>query len=1060
MKPTKLILSAFGPYANKIEIDFSVFNKKGLFLISGDTGSGKTILFDAICFVLFGTTSSDRRDTKNLMSEYAQDGSKSFVDFYFSHQGKNYRIQRSPQYERSKIRGDGVTTENEKATLCCEGEVPIEGSKIVTRAIEQLLNINVNQFKQIAMIAQGEFWNLLNAKTDERTAILRTIFMTDGYKNIESKLKDRKDSFFSSFKETEKSIIQYFRGVKADEHSELYEELERLKTNAESAESAWNISEMLACLDKIDLEDKNLEKEVAKQLKEAEKEQKELHKEFNLAQTNNDYIEKANALEANKAELDSKKSLYEEKEKNLEKQLIACNKVNPTFENLKKQSKDISVIKEEISKTEKALEQAKEALKNAQIRFDESKKREKEKEELTVKIEQITKDENKYSEREKTITNIEKLRNTKEDISKEEKNILDEENKLNDDIQRLQNTVKKLKDKPAELVKAKSEIVALNKLTVNIDDVINNLIPEYREKENTFEKCSDKAKKAINVYEEKQKKRMEAENIFDRCRAGILAGRLKDGEACPVCGSKNHPSPAILPKESIKEEKVEELKNEEKLAGTEKEQSVSAAEGAKKALETFGNSLKDRLLNCLQDDIYSAEIEKDASLSELISFIEIEKNELSKTLAKKSEYKKSLQEDVAAYNEANNSMESAQGERKRNLEEKKAQNLKSKHENIAELSAAEATLDGLAALEYESWSVASKVCEQAKTKFKEIEDELNNALNARDKASNDEASLDAKLHEQHKNLNKMQDEEKSLKEKFEDLLSINGFSSEKDFLEFIVDENTVSKTQKEINDYRENVKSITDQLETAKEYAKGKTFVDIDELQKQVLSVDDKVKTINDRQHVIKNRRQSNSDIFQNISDRKNRYENAKKEYDVCQKLYKLVKGDTGKAKITLEQYIQVAGFDRIIAAANRRLFPMSDGQYELYRQEGALGKRSNTFLDLEVLDNYTGHKRPVGNLSGGESFKASLSLALGLSDTISSNLGGIQMDALFIDEGFGTLDKSSIESTMKTLLTLSESNKLVGIISHREELMENIPQQIRVSKGKDGSTIKIETEL
>ncbi|HAG04503.1 MAG TPA: hypothetical protein DCG28_03590, partial [Lachnospiraceae bacterium] len=397
---------------------------------------------------------------------------------------------------------------------------------------------------------------------------------------------------------------------------------------------------------------------------------------------------------------------------------------------------------------------------------------------------------------------------------------------------------------------------------------------------------------------------------------------------------------------------------------------------------------------------------------------------------------------------------------KRNLEEKKAQNLKSKHENIAELSAAEATLDGLAALEYESWSVASKVCEQAKTKFKEIEDELNNALNARDKASNDEASLDAKLHEQHKNLNKMQDEEKSLKEKFEDLLSINGFSSEKDFLEFIVDENTVSKTQKEINDYRENVKSITDQLETAKEYAKGKTFVDIDELQKQVLSVDDKVKTINDRQHVIKNRRQSNSDIFQNISDRKNRYENAKKEYDVCQKLYKLVKGDTGKAKITLEQYIQVAGFDRIIAAANRRLFPMSDGQYELYRQEGALGKRSNTFLDLEVLDNYTGHKRPVGNLSGGESFKASLSLALGLSDTISSNLGGIQMDALFIDEGFGTLDKSSIESTMKTLLTLSESNKLVGIISHREELMENIPQQIRVSKGKDGSTIKIETEL
>ncbi|MBO7336430.1 MAG: SMC family ATPase, partial [Lachnospiraceae bacterium] len=170
-----------------------------------------------------------------------------------------------------------------------------------------------------------------------------------------------------------------------------------------------------------------------------------------------------------------------------------------------------------------------------------------------------------------------------------------------------------------------------------------------------------------------------------------------------------------------------------------------------------------------------------------------------------------------------------------------------------------------------------------------------------------------------------------------------------------------------------------------------------------------------------------------------------------------LVKGTTGNGRITLEQYIQAAGFDGIIAAANRRLHPMSDGQYELFRQEDSLGKKSNTFLDLEVLDNYTGHRRPVGNLSGGESFKASLSLALGLSDTVSSNLGGIRMDALFVDEGFGTLDRRSIDSAMDILVNLSSTNKLVGIISHREELMENIPQQIKVKKGKDGSHIVTE---
>ena len=152
-------------------------------------------------------------------------------------------------------------------------------------------------------------------------------------------------------------------------------------------------------------------------------------------------------------------------------------------------------------------------------------------------------------------------------------------------------------------------------------------------------------------------------------------------------------------------------------------------------------------------------------------------------------------------------------------------------------------------------------------------------------------------------------------------------------------------------------------------------------------------------------------------------------------------------------------GFFFGIAVAIRRLLSMIDFLYELYRQD-SVGKKSNNFLDLEVLDNYTGHRRPVGNLSGGESFKASLSLALGLSDTVSSNLGGIQMDALFVDEGFGTLDRKSMDNAMDSLTGLSSANKLVGIISHREELMENIPQQIEVKKTKDGSSITIENGI
>ena len=226
MKPIKLIISAFGPYAGKMpEICFDQFEDKGLFLISGDTGAGKTTIFDAICFALYGTTSGTYRDTKNLRSEYAKPNVDSFVDFYFSHQGHEYHVWRQPEYERRKQRGDGVITEKHKAILYKDGGMPIEGITQVNTAVKELLRIDDKQFKQIAMIAQGEFWDLLNAKTEQRTEILRTIFMTDGYKKIEFTLKNRMEANKARKVHAEQSIVQYFNDVTADESDEIFEEL-------------------------------------------------------------------------------------------------------------------------------------------------------------------------------------------------------------------------------------------------------------------------------------------------------------------------------------------------------------------------------------------------------------------------------------------------------------------------------------------------------------------------------------------------------------------------------------------------------------------------------------------------------------------------------------------------------------------------------------------------------------------------------------------------------------------------------------------------------------------
>ena len=285
----------------------------------------------------------------------------------------------------------------------------------------------------------------------------------------------------------------------------------------------------------------------------------------------------------------------------------------------------------------------------------------------------------------------------------------------------------------------------------------------------------------------------------------------------------------------------------------------------------------------------------------------------------------------------------------------------------------------------------------------------------------------------------------------------NTFVSVEEFEAYIISEAEIMEAENEINNYRTQTVLVVSQFDDARRDAQGKVLIDKSALEKEVLEQSKKVSGIQKEQREIDFMLKKNQEIIESIEGRKELLEQLRKENDMCTRLYHLVRGKiTGKPKITLEQYVQAAGFDTIIAAANKRLVPMSDGQYELYRRESSGDKLSDKILDLEVLDNFTGRRRPVGSLSGGESFKASLSLALGLSDTISANMGGIQMDALFIDEGFGTLDRKSIDNAMEILMSLSGKKKLVGIISHREELMENIPQQIHVKKTMHGSRLEM----
>lgn len=1060
MKPIKLIISAIGPYAGKLpEIEFSAFEEKGLFLISGDTGAGKTTIFDAICFALYGTTSGIYKDTKNLRSEYAEDSAQSYVDFYFSHQGREFHVCRQPSYERQKQRGSGMTLEKENAILYEEGQAPIEGVTQVNNAIKELLHIDEKQFKQIVMIAQGEFWNLLNAKTDQRTEILRTIFLTDSYKNIEHKLKDRMDASSKIKEKAENSIIQHLEDVSTNEENELFDELEDLKSRVRRSGSVWNLDEILDVMKRLILVDKERLKCIKADLEKAEAELKKNNEELAQAKTNNSFIEKRDKLEKEKEKLEKRKAEIEEIILLLDKQKKATRSVRPFYDEWTKKCGEITLIQDRIKTTKSNLKTAEAAVKQAEDALDSAKKQEPEVDKLKQTISRIDDEEQEYQQKEELEEKQKELEELDKNISTEEAILKEDEKFLKEKINALNKTVKELKGKPTELIEVKNKSDKLKELLKDLDAIIDDQIPE---REKRKEILSKKQKVFLDIrgkYKEVSSRREEAEHILEDSRAGILARKLVEGEKCPVCGSVHHPEPAQLKEVSISEDDFKKLQKDESELQEKKNNANTEAAIAKTSLEECEGQLRITILDCIKSPLLNMDMEE-KSIEELIKVVQEAKTQVE-TMAKECIKKyNSLDKDCKTLEESEKDLETAQGDETEKLNLKKEKVNENKRKVKQELTETGATLRTLEKLSFPDWKTAKKEREQAETKKNKIIDDMAKADEEKKKADNNVTAVESALETLNDSLKQQEEDEDDLRKNLDKVVSENGFSSVEEMLTYAVKEDDITLSEKEINKYNQAVATNGKQLSDATSAAKGKKVIDIEALKTVCGEQSVKVNLIRKKYNNSENRISTNEAKQKSILDRREELEKARKENAICQRLYNLVKGTTGNGKITLEQYIQAAGFDGIIAAANRRLLPMSNGQYELYRQEASLSKRSNNFLDLEVLDNYTGHRRPVGNLSGGESFKASLSLALGLSDTVSSNLGGVQMDALFVDEGFGTLDRKSIDSAMEILTKLTGSGKLVGIISHREELMENIQQQIKVEKTKNGSQITVECGL
>lgn len=1059
MKPIKLIISAFGPYADTMPpIEFEQFEEKGLFLISGDTGAGKTMIFDAICYALFGKTSGQHRSEKNLRSEYASADTKSFVDFYFSHQGKNYHIVREPSYTRVNRNGK-LTEEPEKVTFYYEDGRSEEGTKKVAPLVEELLHINEKQFKQIAMIAQGEFWDLLNAKTEKRTEILRTIFQTDAFKNIEYELKDTMNNNIGLRDREEDSILQYFSEVQAKEDGVLAQELQTLQMRAQGSRSAWNVQEFLNVIGCLLDEDASLMEQGGEMLQEEKKILDQKKQIQIMAETNNRFLSVAQQLASEKEKLDAEKEEMDEKAGLLSKANKATFQVYPVFRACQTKEEERILTEQKLSESQKAYDTAVETEKSLAVLYEQSSQQRKQAEEYKAKAVRLLTDEPKYETRAQLIKELGDLQNKAEDLLAQEKRLKKKEEELEERKADLIAKTEALKDQPARKVQLEAEAKTCRDLLGKVSRVVRELLPAYGEVVQSFSSKKEnflKKRELANTAEQKEKT---AKDIIDGCRAGILAQDLQDGVPCPVCGSTHHVKLAVLPKDYISEEAYKDLVQKKEEAAAEREKALGEAERAKAEYQKYADYLKQEIIDCLTNEFYQGNADS-KTLSELGRDVQIEERELNGHLKKLAVQIKDAEGLCRQAEEAGRSLKLAQGEETKQLSEEKEKFEKEKSRTKEALAAVQAALEPLKKLAFATGEEAVAARKQLQKYGDQILEQIETARIKKEKASLEAGKIHSQIEILKEQARSQKKDEEELKKEFLLVLKENGFENQEEFGRYVLKPERIQDLQQEQEQYRQKVKTNLVQLEDARKNAEGKAYVDLQEVTAQTAAQAEKVDSLIREQNRVANRIDKNRDLLEKIEERKDKLEQYRKASAIAGRLYRLVTGQTGNGKITLEQYIQAAGFDNILRAANRRLIPMSDGQYELRRQEESLGKRSNTFLDLEVFDYYTGKSRPVGNLSGGESFKASLSLALGLSDTVSSQMGGVQMDALFVDEGFGTLDRKSIDSAMEILTTLSNSNKLVGIISHREELMANIPQQILVTKTKTGSQIKIDNGI
>ncbi|OIJ13448.1 hypothetical protein BKP37_10785 [Anaerobacillus alkalilacustris] len=1039
MKPLKLTMQAFGPYANKQEVDFTKLGQKTMFVVSGATGAGKTTIFDGISFAIYGKASGDDRIGNDLRSQFAQDTTLTEVSLLFELRGKQYLIVRSPQQEKKKTRGEGTTTQGAKAELFEIGETEVllaSNVREVDEKINEIMKIDCQQFRQIMMIPQGEFRKLLVSDSKDKEKILQKLFHTENYKNIEEKLKDTANQLK---KQVDKSILErktFISRIQGEGNEKLKELM-----NADFV----NVAELLEELTKLVKEDETSLQAQAVTIATKEDHRQLVQKEIHQAKELIEQLETKEKLFLQKEQLEAQLPTiekqveaiqlanramilqqYEQQCIEVDRQVLAKQQELNTAEGLNQSLKSILNEKQEILQLEEQKASEREAcqkeisrlqnLENEVLSFSTL---EKEVKKLSASIEKTKA--NKISFDHKLTILEEKLQT----VNKEKEAIHEAKLQQADISMKLANEQRML-EKVSELLKNKRQLITLEKLYTQSEDDRDDIEEDLSEKNDQLE---------------------EILQAWSKGQAGILAKQLKNEDPCPVCGSQHHPNMALMPEGMPTEEKMKKIQKEVKELEHKKQQIDAAYYEAKSKFETHMDrviALADEVNELLPyqlRSLYALEELEEHFQSQCKNMAQELKN-LEETVKRTEKLEEELQALTAEKTHLSDLLRKTNEEHELNYTTfvEKRRDLTRLSETLPENMRDEAAYrDTLIAVEEKLKSM--------KRTLRIAEQSVNNTIQ---KIASNEGSISSLQ----KVVTELLSRQTNLHDAFKNKLDKLGFLSVEHYRQVKIPEFEIKKLEANVQAYREELRSVTDRYQDLVLRLETAQKPNMEKLNEKLQLICDEIEQLQARRNSLYHKVKTNIGIHEAIVNINSQMAESEEKYKTVGELADIASG-RNTYRVTFERYVLAAFLDQILLAANGRLNKMTNGRYQLQRKTERSKGNAQSGLELLAFDQYTGSSRHVKTLSGGESFKASLSLALGLADIVQSYAGGVSMETMFIDEGFGTLDPESLENAIETLIEIQSTGRLVGVISHVPELKERIDARFEVTASQAGSSVK-----